>query len=99
MELDAKSRQCIFLRYHKGIKGFKLYDPMANKVVISGDVIFDEKAMLQNTQKEEKQALKNHDSHESVVQVELETRRASTHNAKDGTHNARRASIKRSAAL
>ena len=29
-------------------------------MVISRDVIFDEKAMLQNTQKEEKQAPKNH---------------------------------------
>ena len=67
---------------------------MANKVVISRDMIFDEKAMLHNTHKEEKQAPKNHDSHESVVQVELETRRASAHNAKDGTQNARRASIK-----
>ena len=31
------------------------------------DVIFDEKAMFQNTQKEEKQALENHDSHECEV--------------------------------
>ena len=33
-------------------------------MVISSDVIFDEKAMLQNTHKEEKQASKNHDSDE-----------------------------------
>ena len=44
--LDAKSRQCIFLGYQKGVKGFKLWDPKANKVVISRDVIFDEKVML-----------------------------------------------------
>ena len=49
-------------------------------MVISRDVIFDEKVMLQNTQKEEKQAPKNHYSDEYVVQVELET-----HNAKDDT--------------
>ena len=30
-------------------------------------MIFDKKAMLQNTQKEEKQASENHDSHESMV--------------------------------
>ena len=45
-KIDAKSRQCIFLRYKKGVKGFKLWDPMGNKVVISRDVIFDEKAMF-----------------------------------------------------
>ena len=49
LKLDAKSRQCIFLEYQKGVKGFKLWDPKANKVVFSRDVIFDEKAMLQNT--------------------------------------------------
>ena len=45
-KLDAKSRQCIFLGYHKGVKGFKLWDPKVNKVVISRDVVFDEKPML-----------------------------------------------------
>ena len=39
-KLDAKSRQCIILGYQKGVKGFKLWDPKANKVVISRDVIF-----------------------------------------------------------
>ena len=48
-KLDAKSRQCIFLGYQKGVKGFKLWDLKANKVVISRDVIFDEKAMLHIT--------------------------------------------------
>ena len=55
----------------------------ANKVMISRDAIFDEKVMLQNTQKDEMHALKNHYSDEYVVQVELET-----HNTKDDTHNA-----------
>ena len=53
-KFDAKSRQCIFLGYLKGVKGFKLWDPKANKVVISRDVIFDEKSMLQSTQEKEK---------------------------------------------
>ena len=53
LKLDAKSIQCTFLGYHKGVKGFKLWDPKANKVVISRDVIFYEKAMLQTTQKNE----------------------------------------------
>ena len=45
-KLDDKFRQRIFLGYHKGVKGFKLWDPKANKVVISRDVIFDDKVML-----------------------------------------------------
>ena len=39
-KLDAKSIQCTFLGYHKGVKGFNLWDLKANKVVISRDVIF-----------------------------------------------------------
>ena len=66
-KLDAKSRQCIFLGYQKGVKGFQLWDPKANKVVISKDVIFDEKVVFQNTQKEDKQASKNHYSDEYVL--------------------------------
>ena len=88
-KLDAKFRQCIFLGFQKEVKDFKLWDPKANKVVISRNVIFDEKVILKNTHKEEKQASKNHCNYEYVVQVELET-----HNAKDDTQNAERASTK-----
>ena len=49
-------------------------------MVISRDVIFDEKTMLYNTKKDEMQAPKNHYSDEYVVQVELKT-----HNANDDT--------------
>ena len=58
-------------------------------MVINRDVIFDEKAMLQNTQKDEMQASKNHYNDECVAQVKLET-----HNSRDDTHNAERASTK-----
>lgn len=53
-KLDAKSRQYIFLGYQKVVKGFKFWDPKANKVVINRDEVFDEKVMLYHTQKEEK---------------------------------------------
>ena len=47
-KLDAMFTWCIFLGYPKGVKRFKLYDTKANKVVISRNVIFDEKSMLQS---------------------------------------------------
>ncbi|KAE8707081.1 hypothetical protein F3Y22_tig00110387pilonHSYRG00804 [Hibiscus syriacus] len=49
-KLDAKSNECIFLGYKKGVKGFKFWDPVAKKVVISRDVVFDEQSMLQQKQ-------------------------------------------------
>ena len=44
-----------FSRRPERVKDFKLWDLKANKVVISRDAIFFEKAMLRNTQKGEKQ--------------------------------------------
>ena len=88
-KLDAKSRQCIFLGYQKEVKGFKLWDPKANKVVINRDVVFDEKPMLQCTKKGEKQELKSCSSNEQLIQVELET-----HDIEDHARNAGKSSSK-----
>ncbi|KAH9725713.1 hypothetical protein KPL70_007982 [Citrus sinensis] len=41
-KLDAKSRRCIFLGYDDGVKGYRLWDPTAHKIIISRDVIFVE---------------------------------------------------------
>ncbi|KAH9734881.1 Integrase catalytic domain-containing protein [Citrus sinensis] len=41
-KLDPKSRRCIFLGYVDGVKGYRLWDPTAHKIVISRDVIFIE---------------------------------------------------------
>ncbi|KAH9681067.1 Integrase catalytic domain-containing protein [Citrus sinensis] len=41
-KLDSKSRRCIFLGYADGVKGYRLWDPTAHKIVISRDVIFIE---------------------------------------------------------
>uniref|UniRef100_A0A2N9HJ44 Integrase catalytic domain-containing protein n=1 Tax=Fagus sylvatica TaxID=28930 RepID=A0A2N9HJ44_FAGSY len=38
-KLDPKSKKCIFLGFKKGVKGYKLWDPVAQKVVISRDVV------------------------------------------------------------
>ena len=44
-KLDSKSRKCVFLGYADGVKGYRLWDPTAHKVVISRDVIFIEDKM------------------------------------------------------
>ena len=42
-KLDDKSESFIFIGYDSNLKGYKLYNPSNKKVVISRDVIFDEK--------------------------------------------------------
>jgi hypothetical protein len=73
LKLDSKSRLCIFLGYEKGVKGYKLWDPKANKMLISRDVVFDENSMLKITRGEEQQVLESGSNDKQVVQVELET--------------------------
>ena len=41
-KLDPKCRRCIFLGYANRVKGYRLWDPTAHKIVISKDVIFVE---------------------------------------------------------
>ncbi|KAH9745940.1 hypothetical protein KPL70_004260 [Citrus sinensis] len=41
-KLDPKSMRCIFLGYVDGVKGYRLWDPTAHKIVINKDVIFVE---------------------------------------------------------
>lgn len=43
-KLDDKSHKCILLGMSDESKGYRLYDPIAQKVVVSKDVKFDEKA-------------------------------------------------------
>ncbi|KAE8699949.1 hypothetical protein F3Y22_tig00110569pilonHSYRG00219 [Hibiscus syriacus] len=45
--LMQNRRSAFFLGYKKGVKGFKFWDPVAKKIVISRDVVFDEQSMLQ----------------------------------------------------
>ena len=73
LKLDSKSKKCIFLGFEKGVKGYKLWDPVAQKVVISRDVVFNKKSMIKDFRKEEESQEKgsSSDSNRSMVQVEL----------------------------
>ena len=42
IKLDQKFKKCVFLGYVDGVKGYRLWDPTAHKVIISRDVIFTE---------------------------------------------------------
>ena len=39
-KMDSKSRRCIFLGYADEVKGYRMWDPTAHKIVINRDVIF-----------------------------------------------------------
>ena len=41
-KLDDKAEKCIFLGYSQKTKGYKLYNPVSGKVIVSRDVTFDE---------------------------------------------------------
>uniref|UniRef100_A0A2N9GJC7 Integrase catalytic domain-containing protein n=1 Tax=Fagus sylvatica TaxID=28930 RepID=A0A2N9GJC7_FAGSY len=72
-KLDPKSKKCIFLGFKKGVKGYKLWDLVAQKVVISRDVVFDEKSMTKAFKEEKSQAAESSNNiGRSTVQVELD---------------------------
>ena len=41
-KLDDKAEKCIFLGYSQRTKGYKLYNPVSGKVIVSRDVTFNE---------------------------------------------------------
>jgi hypothetical protein len=43
-KLEYRSTPMVFLGYAEGTKAYRLYDPRRDKVLVSRDVVFDEKA-------------------------------------------------------
>ena len=46
-KLKYKSKNCNFIRFTKGVKGFRHWDPETRSAFTNRDVVFDEESMLQ----------------------------------------------------
>jgi len=45
-KLDPKSKKYIFVGYGDGVKGYKLWDPTSQKIIIRKYVVFDESPVI-----------------------------------------------------
>ena len=54
-KLDARSLKMVFLGYPRGVKGYRLWDPLEKKVIISQNVTFDEESVLRRRASMEEQ--------------------------------------------
>ena len=74
-KLDAKSKECIFIGYRDGVKGYKLWDPVGQKVIISKNVIFDESKLMSPTESMEVQSTNSEVQNDNEIEVEISSQR------------------------
>ena len=69
-KLDLKSKKYVFVGYGDGVKGYKSWDPIAYKIIINRDVVFDEMSLMKSDLEdgEMKQAEEPH-----IQQIQLQT--------------------------
>ena len=48
-KMDAKAKNMIFLGYSQGVKGYRMWDLLEKKVIISRDVTFDKMSVLRRS--------------------------------------------------
>ena len=65
-KLEPKSLECLFIGFEKGVKGYKLWDIVNEKKVISRDVVFDEKTMPLNEEANSKKGQMAVDEGEAI---------------------------------
>ena len=48
-KLDLRVRQCVFIRFKKDVRDYKIWDPKNKKFILSRDAMFDETSMMKPT--------------------------------------------------
>ena len=71
-KLDKKGQKCIFVGYSEDTKVYKLYDPVARKVIISCDVQFVENESWDGTVKNNVKIVSNVE-HEDMMEEVVQT--------------------------
>ncbi|KAK4397553.1 Retrovirus-related Pol polyprotein from transposon TNT 1-94 [Sesamum angolense] len=74
--LGGKVAEEVWTGYKKGVKGYKFWDPVPRKMVISRDAVFDEQSMLQQHQN----VMSKVGSSSDTLQMELEPHPVTTQN-------------------
>jgi hypothetical protein len=67
-KLDPRAKKALFMGFSDGVKGYRLWCPDTQKVILSRDVTFNESEMLKPYQKEKESTVSKDTQH---VEVEV----------------------------